>query len=59
LKGDKAVDVNKAAQQQAETDHKSGQSAPNTSSWDHGARNAYETQRGFLQQQQEAAKKNS
>jgi hypothetical protein len=58
LKGDDAVDTNKAAQQQAEADHRSGQSAPNTSNWDYSARNAYESQRDWLKQQEEA-KKNS
>jgi hypothetical protein len=53
------ADVNKAAQQQAETDHKSGQSAPNTSNWDYGARNAYETQRTWLKQQEDAKKSSS
>jgi hypothetical protein len=51
------ADVNKPAQQQAQTDHNTGQSAPNTSNWDHGARNAYETHRTWLKQQEDANKK--
>jgi hypothetical protein len=52
------ADVNKAAQDKAQSDHNSGQSAPNTSNWDHGARNAYDAQRTWLKQQ-EVAKKSS
>jgi len=50
------ADVNKAAQLQADTDHKSGSSSPNTSTWDHGARDAYETQRAWLKRQEDAKK---
>ena len=58
LKGDKMADVNKAAQQQAQTDHNSGQSAPNMTNWSPGARDAYRTQRDWIKRQEEA-KKNS
>lgn len=52
------ADVNKAAQTQAETDHKSGQSAPNMTNWSPGARDAYQTQRDWIQRQEDA-KRNS
>jgi len=58
LKGDTMADVNKAAQTQAETDHKSGQSAPNMTNWSPGARDAYQTQRDWIQRQEDA-KRNS
>jgi hypothetical protein len=57
LKGDKMVDTNKAAQQQAQTDHNSGQSAPNMTNWSTGARDAYQTQRDWIQRQEDAKKK--
>jgi hypothetical protein len=50
------MDTKKAAEQKAEADHKSGQSAPNTSSWDYGARSAYESQRDWLKRQEDAKK---
>lgn len=49
-------DTNRAAEQQALVDHNHGQSAPNTSNWDYGARNAYESQRAWLKQQEDAKK---
>lgn len=50
------ADVNKAAEQQAEADHRSGQPAPNLSNADYGARQAYESQRAWLKQQEDAKK---
>lgn len=57
LKGDKMADANKAAQQQAQTDHNSGQSAPNMTNWSPGTRDAYQAQRDWIQRQEDAKKK--
>ena len=52
------ADVNKAAQDKAQSDHNSGQSAPNMTNWSPGARDAYQIQREHIQRQEDA-KKNS
>jgi hypothetical protein len=57
LKGDSTMaDVNKAAQDKAQSDHNSGQSAPNMTNWSPGARDAYQTQRDWIQRQEDAKK---
>jgi hypothetical protein len=49
------MDINQAARQQAQVDHKVGQAPANTSNWNYDARSAYESERSWLQKQQEEA----
>jgi hypothetical protein len=49
------MDINQAARQQAQAEHKTAQPPANTSNWDYGARSAYESERSWLQKQQEEA----
>lgn len=51
------MDTNQAARQQAQVEHKAGQPPANTSNWSYGARSAYDSERSWLQKQQEEANK--
>lgn len=53
------MDTNQAARQQAQVEHKAGQAPANTSNWGYGARSAYESERSWLQKQQEETNRNN
>ena len=50
------MDTN-TAREQAKTDHKSGQSPANTSSWSSSERTAYQTEWDYQKKQEDANKK--
>lgn len=57
MKGDRAMaDVNKAAETQAQVDHRYGQSAPNLSMLPPSAREAYQRELDHIKRMEDAKK---